>query len=51
MEGRDHVVPEDVHAVIYSCLRHRLILSYEANAEGITRDAVIDEVLKLVALP
>ena len=51
MVGRDHVLPEDVQAVIHSCLRHRLILSYEANAEGITRDAVIDEIVKLVALP
>ena len=51
LEGRDHVLPEDVHAVIHACLRHRLILSYEANAEGITRDAVVDEIVKLVALP
>ncbi len=51
MVGRDHVLPEDVQAVIHSCLRHRLILSYEANAEGVTRDAVIDEIVKLVALP
>jgi MoxR-like ATPase len=51
LQGRDHVLPEDVHAVIHPCLRHRLILSYEANAEGITRDAVIDEIVKLVALP
>ena len=50
MVGRDHVLPEDVQAVIHSCLRHRLILSYEANAKGITRDAVIDEIVKLVAL-
>jgi MoxR-like ATPase len=49
--GRDHVLPEDVHAVIHSCLRHRLTLSYEANADGITRDDVIDEIVKLVALP
>ena len=51
LEGRDHVLPEDVHAVIHPCLRHRLILRYEANAEGITRDAVVDEIVKLVALP
>jgi MoxR-like ATPase len=51
LQGRDHVLPEDVHAVIHSCLRHRLILSYEANAEGVTRDAVVDEIVKLVALP
>jgi MoxR-like ATPase len=49
--GRDHVLPEDVHAVIHSCLRHRLILSYEANADGVSREAVIDEIVKLVALP
>ena len=47
LEGRDHVLPEDVHAVIHPCLRHRLILRYEA----ITRDAVVDEIVKLVALP
>jgi MoxR-like ATPase len=51
LEGRDHVLPEDVDAVIHPCLRHRLILSYEANAEGMTADAAIDEVVKLVALP
>jgi MoxR-like ATPase len=51
LQGRDHVLPEDVHAVIRPCLRHRLILSYEANAEGVTRDAVVDEIVKLVALP
>ena len=51
VEGRDHVLPEDVHAVIHACLRHRLILSYEANAEGVTRDGVVDEIVKLVALP
>jgi MoxR-like ATPase len=51
LAARDHVLPEDVHAVIHSCLRHRLILSYEANAEGITRDVVIDEIVKLVSLP
>jgi MoxR-like ATPase len=49
--GRDHVLPEDVHAVIHACLRHRLILSYEANADGVSREAVIDEIVKLVALP
>jgi MoxR-like ATPase len=51
LQGRDHVLPEDAHAVIHSCLRHRLILSYEANAEGVSRDAVVDEIVKLVALP
>ena len=48
MQGRDHVLPDDIRAVVHDVLRHRLILSYEANAEGITPDRVIDEILKLV---
>jgi len=48
--GRDHVVPDDVRAIIQDVLRHRLILSYEANAEGITPDQVIAELVKLVAV-
>jgi MoxR-like ATPase len=51
MEGRDHVLPEDVQAVVHACLRHRLILSYEADAEGIAPNQVIDQILKLVAIP
>ncbi len=50
LQGRDAVIPEDVQAVAHACLRHRLILAYEAEAEGITKDAVVDEVLKLVAV-
>ena len=50
MQGRDHVLPDDIRAVIHDVLRHRLILSYEANAEGISADQVIDNVLKLVAV-
>ena len=49
-DGRDTATPDDVQAVAHACLRHRLIVSYEAEAEGITRDAVLDEVLKLVAV-
>ena len=51
LEGRDTATPNDVKAVAYACLRHRLMLSYEAEAEGLTKDAVLDEVLKLVAVP
>ncbi len=50
MNGRDFVTPEDIRAVAHDCLRHRLILSYEADAEGITADRVIDEILKMVAV-
>lgn len=51
LEGRDYVSPEDVHAVIFDILRHRLILSYEAEAEGITTDQFIQELLRVVAVP
>ena len=51
LDGRDFVTPDDVRALVHSCLRHRLMLGYEANAEGIEADQVIDEVLKYVAVP
>ena len=50
MEGKDFVTPDNIRAVVHDCLRHRLLLSYEANADGITPDQVIDEILKLVAV-
>ena len=51
LAGRMHVLPEDIHAVIHDVLRHRLILSYEAEAMGITADTVIDLLIKNVPLP
>ncbi|RDI97586.1 MoxR family ATPase [Dyella solisilvae] len=51
LEGRAHVTPDDVRAVVHGVLRHRLILSYDASAEGIRADQVIDRILELVALP
>jgi len=51
LDNRDTATPADVQATAHSCLRHRLLLSYEAEAEGITKDAVLDELLKLVAVP
>lgn len=50
LAGRDHVTPDDVRSVVHECLRHRLILSYEANAEGMSVDQVIDAIIKLVAV-
>ncbi|WP_422358509.1 AAA family ATPase [Reichenbachiella sp.] len=50
MSGRDTVTPDDVRAVMHDCLRHRLILSYEANADGVDADQVLDEILKQVAV-
>lgn len=51
LEGRDFVTPEDIHAVVYDVLRHRIILSFEALAEGLTTDSVISSLLKVVPLP
>ncbi len=50
LNGRDHVLPDDVKAVVPDCLRHRIILSYEANAEGVTNDDVLEELLRQVAV-
>jgi MoxR-like ATPase len=51
LEGRTHVTPDDVRAMLHPVLRHRLILSYDASAEGIRADQVIDKILELVAVP
>ena len=51
LKGRDFVTPEDIHAVVYDILRHRIILSFEAMAEGVTTDNIIAELLKVVPLP
>jgi MoxR-like ATPase len=50
LQGRDHVLPDDVRAVLPDCLRHRLILTYEANADGVTADDVLEELTKQVAV-
>jgi MoxR-like ATPase len=47
-ENRVHVSYEDVERVLYPALRHRLILNFQAEAENITTDQVIGEVLKHV---
>jgi MoxR-like ATPase len=51
LQGRDYVAPEDVHAVAADVLRHRVLLSYEAEAEGVTPDHLIDQLLQRVPLP
>jgi MoxR-like ATPase len=50
LEQRDYVTPEDVRAVVYGCLRHRLILSYEGKASGVTPDRIIRRIVELVAV-
>lgn len=51
LAGRDFVLPEDVHGVVHDVLRHRVILTFEAEAEGITPDSFLDLLLKRVPLP
>ena len=51
LSGRDFVDPEDVRAVVHDCLRHRLMLSYEAQGEGVRADQVVDAIVEQVALP
>jgi len=50
LNGKEFVDPDDVRQVVHAVLRHRLILSYDALADGITPDQVIDEILKQVAV-
>ena len=49
--GRAFVVPEDVKAIAHDVLRHRLVLSYEAAAENVTADRIVEQVLSAVAVP
>lgn len=51
LTGKDHASPDDVRAVAHDCLRHRIILAYDAAAEGITTEQVISEMIEQVALP
>lgn len=51
LAGRDFVAPEDIQDIAFDVLRHRLILSYEAEAEGITPDHVIKELIARIAVP
>ena len=50
LNGRDHVLPDDVRAICHVALRHRLKLSYDANADGVSANDVIDRILKFVAV-
>lgn len=50
LDGRDYVTPEDVRAVVHATFRHRLVISYEALADKVDVDTVIDEILRQVAV-
>ena len=51
LNARDFVTPEDIHAVVFDILRHRIILTFEAQAEALPVDSVIESLLKTVPLP
>jgi MoxR-like ATPase len=51
IDGRDFVTPEDIQSVAHDVLRHRLILSFEADAQGISTDQVIDLLVQNVPVP
>ncbi|MCY1363562.1 magnesium chelatase ATPase subunit D [compost metagenome] len=50
LAGRDFVSPEDIQAVLFDVLRHRIILSFEAEAAGIDQDRVVQRILDVVAV-
>jgi len=51
LRGKDFVTPLDVAYIIKEIMRHRIVLTYEAEAEGITSDEIIQKVLEAVAIP
>ncbi len=51
LAGRDYVLPEDIQELAFDVMRHRLILNYEAEADGITTDKVISELIARIAVP
>ena len=50
-EGRTFVIPDDVKAVVYNVLRHRIVLSYEAESDELKPDDIISQILKVVSVP
>ena len=51
LRGKDFVTPVDIAYIIKELMRHRIVLTYEAEAEGVSTDAVIEKVLKAVPIP
>lgn len=51
LNGRGHVLPQDVKAVAPDCLRHRLILSYEAQARDLTVNQIIQQMMQTIEVP
>jgi MoxR-like ATPase len=51
MNGRDFVIPEDIKAYVHEVLRHRILLTFEAIADNINPDEIIDQILEVVPAP
>ena len=51
MHGRAYATPQDVKEVVHDVLRHRILLTYEAEAENVTSDKIIDKILSIVPVP
>ena len=49
LQGKDFVSPDDVQSVLHDCFRHRIIVSFEAEATGVNSDRVLDTILQRVA--
>lgn len=51
LHGREYVIPEDIRAVVYDVLRHRIGLTYEAEAENVKVEDIISEIVAVVEIP
>jgi MoxR-like ATPase len=51
LQGRAHVTPDDVKAIAMDVLRHRILLTYEAEAEEITTESLVEKILKTTPVP
>jgi MoxR-like ATPase len=51
VRGRDYVIPEDIKTLRHSILRHRIILGYEAEADGVTSEQIVDAIFDAVRTP
>ncbi|MFQ5470301.1 MAG: AAA family ATPase [Gammaproteobacteria bacterium] len=51
LNNRDYVAPEDIQSLAHDVLRHRILLNFEAEADGVTADSFIDELITRIAVP
>ena len=51
LQGRGYVTPHDIQALAPDVMRHRIVLSFEAEAEDVTSDSIVEQVLSKVKVP